>query len=399
MREKVGIFSIVLFFIVFNFLISCKQQKSEWQGTIEEVDGVTVVRNPDEPYYGELIFNLEEDLIIGREDDENFQFYRAYNLAVDNEDNIYVVDSGNKRIQKFDKNGNYIQTIGRKGQGPGEFESLSEIFIDGSDIYASDNRKIEIFDIKGEHKDSISLRHPISNFSVTPDGHIVAFTIIRVDEEKKEAVVKIDSMGKITKNLVEFAEAKAETRRGRSGSYSTFTIKHSYTPQLCFAPINDKNFAYSHSSQYEIFFMNENGVLKMKIIKEEKPHSISSEEKDVIISRVKESISRLGRKWPDDVVKEACSFPSHRPYIRGILTDDKERYYVLRVSSVLDKKSEREYDIFNNEGYYLYRAKIPVYPVIIKKGLIYNIKTEETGEVFVRRFRITNWNQIKEGIN
>ena len=36
----------ILLLIPSILLISCRQQKSEWQGTIEEVDGVTVVKNP-----------------------------------------------------------------------------------------------------------------------------------------------------------------------------------------------------------------------------------------------------------------------------------------------------------------------------------------------------------------
>jgi hypothetical protein len=65
---------------------------------------------------------LEEDLIIGREDDENYMFYRVKNIEVDNQGNIYVLDAGSHRVQKYDKDGNYLLTIGKRGQGPGEFE-------------------------------------------------------------------------------------------------------------------------------------------------------------------------------------------------------------------------------------------------------------------------------------
>ena len=50
-------------------------------------------------------------------------------VAVDKAGNIYILDSGNARIQKFGPDGKYLATIGRKGQGPGEF-----ILPDGLDI-------------------------------------------------------------------------------------------------------------------------------------------------------------------------------------------------------------------------------------------------------------------------
>jgi hypothetical protein len=39
-------------FLTFTFFC-CSSQKTEWHGTIEEADGVTVVKNPKEPMYGE----------------------------------------------------------------------------------------------------------------------------------------------------------------------------------------------------------------------------------------------------------------------------------------------------------------------------------------------------------
>ena len=42
-------------------------------------------------------------------------------VACDAEGNIYVVDSGAKNIKKFNSHGKFLKTIGREGQGPGEF--------------------------------------------------------------------------------------------------------------------------------------------------------------------------------------------------------------------------------------------------------------------------------------
>ena len=75
-RMNLMLISILLSVSISVNLISCRQQKDTWRGTIEEVDGITVVNNPNEPYFGEFIPELKENLSIGNEDDDNYLFYR-----------------------------------------------------------------------------------------------------------------------------------------------------------------------------------------------------------------------------------------------------------------------------------------------------------------------------------
>ncbi|PIW32008.1 MAG: 6-bladed beta-propeller, partial [Nitrosopumilales archaeon CG15_BIG_FIL_POST_REV_8_21_14_020_37_12] len=46
--------------------------------------------------------------------------------------NIYVADTSNNRIQKFDSAGNYILQFGSRGSNDGQFRSPSGIAIDSS---------------------------------------------------------------------------------------------------------------------------------------------------------------------------------------------------------------------------------------------------------------------------
>ncbi len=55
MENKIRIISITLFLSLSIILISCGNQKSEWKGTIEEENGVTIVKNPKEPMYREKV--------------------------------------------------------------------------------------------------------------------------------------------------------------------------------------------------------------------------------------------------------------------------------------------------------------------------------------------------------
>ena len=52
-------------------------------------------------------------------------------LAVDSGGNVYVSDYGNRRIQKFDNDGNFLHTWGIKGSGNGQFQAPAGIAIGG----------------------------------------------------------------------------------------------------------------------------------------------------------------------------------------------------------------------------------------------------------------------------
>ena len=91
---------------------------------IETVDGVRIVHNQKGGVWGEAPkIALELVRKIGDVDteDEHLAFNYPSDVTVDHDGNIYVLDSANTRIQKFGPDGKYQATIGRKGQGPGEF--------------------------------------------------------------------------------------------------------------------------------------------------------------------------------------------------------------------------------------------------------------------------------------
>lgn len=180
---------------------------------------------------------------------------------------------------------------------------------------------------------------------------------------------------------------------------ASFRVHHLYTPRLLFSSINEQTFAYAYSSEYQVFVIDNEGKLLSKMHKKEATRTISQSEKKHIVKELEENISSGGTKWPEGVVEEACNFPSARPFFWRIIIDDLQRLYLWKVKSVLDESKDREFDVFNKEGYFLYQVKIPVLPEIIHEGFLYEIKkNEETGEIFIRRFRIKNWEQIKEGI-
>jgi len=391
---KTSVASIVLFLLAIVSLVSFGEQKAEWRGKIDYEDGVKVIKNPDRPFFGELIFDLEEDLTIGNEEDKNYMFYQARDVKVDSQGNIYVLDAGNHRVQKFDKNGNYLQTIGRKGQGPGEFARIYNMLFDNkNNLYIRGSRIIHIFNDKGEFVRNVVFPISIHSFSVAAEGSFIVSGFVTSEKGQNYGVMISDQDGKIVKNIAEFPGINI-FQRGKS----LFFLSHEYSPMLYLVPVNGKGVIYGYSPDYKLCFLIQKGDIFLIVRKDEPYHAISRGEKDKIIDEHYEDTARDGSRWPRDIIEEAANFSKYRPFFDRIFTDYRGRIYVKKVKSVLDKSREVEFDIFSNEGYYLYKTSLSFNPNVIKNGYLYYVFTsEETGEVRIKRYKIRNWKQIKEG--
>ncbi len=83
------------------------------------------------------------------------QFQDPRGAAVDGEGAdgyVYVADSGNNRIQKFDANGQFITQWGSEGDGPGQFKEPWGIAVDAKGhVYVADtwNHRLQKFDAEG----------------------------------------------------------------------------------------------------------------------------------------------------------------------------------------------------------------------------------------------------------
>jgi len=76
-------------------------------------------------------------------------FYGPRDIAIDEDGNLYVTDTGNKRIQKFDADGNPIGQWGGAGASAGQFLEPVGIAADQEgNIYVADtwNQRIQVFD-------------------------------------------------------------------------------------------------------------------------------------------------------------------------------------------------------------------------------------------------------------
>ena len=96
MKNKASIFLIFVFIPVIIFAESCKRQEKDWRGTIEEVEGVTIVKNPLEPMSEDFIIDFDANLTLGEESGDDYLMFRnELDIAVDNKRNMFILAIGN----------------------------------------------------------------------------------------------------------------------------------------------------------------------------------------------------------------------------------------------------------------------------------------------------------------
>lgn len=197
MKSKIKVVPIILCLSVFMMVISCQNKKAEWKGTIEEVDGVTVVKNPKEPTYSADVFSLEEELAIGEaEGREEYMFSSIRSMAVDDERRIYVLDRKEIHVKVFDQNGTYIRTIGKKGQGPGEFTTpLSVSITRQNELVVDDFRsRLVFFSLDGEFKKNLKVATiGLLRINMDSEGNLFGLAIVEEEENPRYELKKFDS--------------------------------------------------------------------------------------------------------------------------------------------------------------------------------------------------------------
>jgi hypothetical protein len=92
-------------------------------------------------------------------------FRQVTDMAWDAAGNTYISDGYvNSRVAKIDKDGNWLKSWGEPGNGPGQFNTPHSIAVDGRGrVYVADrgNRRIQVFDGEGNFLQQITINLPM----------------------------------------------------------------------------------------------------------------------------------------------------------------------------------------------------------------------------------------------
>ncbi|MGM0608109.1 MAG: SMP-30/gluconolactonase/LRE family protein [Candidatus Muiribacteriota bacterium] len=126
------------------------------------------------------------------------EFNYPHGLALDLSGNIYVADTENNRVQKFNANGNYVLSFGNFGRGIKQFNKPRYIAVDlDYHIYVSDyrNNRVQVFDRFGGFVKYLRFGREYIN---RPVGISVDSNFVAVASQKDKAVFMSDKDEKYT---------------------------------------------------------------------------------------------------------------------------------------------------------------------------------------------------------
>lgn len=93
----------------------------------------------------------DEEARIGDADDPDVGFSRVGGIDVDAEGHVYVLEGQSAEIRVYDPEGALVRRIGRRGEGPGEFQGGPRFGVKGDTVWAVDQQanRITLFDRRG----------------------------------------------------------------------------------------------------------------------------------------------------------------------------------------------------------------------------------------------------------
>ncbi len=371
MKKFLHIITVFIFLFIFLSLLQAQDVR------IKTENGIQVVYNPKNPVPPpgapkEIIH--KEDLCIGDEEGiEDFMFSQIRSVQVDEEENIYVLDSKEVCIKVSDKNGRHIRTFGKRGQGPGELQSPTRMHLTAEKeilIYDPMNRRLSYFSLDGEcRRETSTGKYSLQRTIPDSKGNIITQLLNPGDKFVYE-IKKFDS----SLNPVFAIEAIEEEL--------TPYVLNMVSPTLNVRVMKNDDIAWGYSSKYEIFIVSPDGKTTRKIVKDYDPVKITEEEKEEMIK------DTFGEQGAPPQYK--LRFPkNHYPYYFFICGEDG-RIYVRTYKK--DKEGNFSYDVFDPEGRYIAKFSLPGidFLYVIKKNKMYSMVWEdEKGIPVVKRYSVT----------
>ncbi|REL37781.1 6-bladed beta-propeller [Rhodohalobacter sp. SW132] len=385
---------VLLVLLLFSGSCSHQNQADNLPEHARDLENLIVYDSEPEP---EFDINFQQTLKFG--DSEDVLIGQPGRFVVDGQNKVYLSDLKQNRIHVFRDDGHYLKSIGREGEGPGEFRNISSLKTFSNMLYASDAnlQRITVFSLDSlalnrtillrqdekpdieEMKDSF-LRH----FFVRQDGtFLMSFgQPFRLDKPtgKKIPFFNIDSEGRfITDKIFELEDSRYLISEGPG--QPTIGMASPFHGKPLVAVSGDDHIFSARTDEFLIQTHDSEGnYLQAFYHPFQKTRLTSNEALD-------HPENRFDRETFENMI-ENTDLPETWPALSGMFMDDEDQ---LWVSAIVEDFDIYEWWVLEETGELITKFEWPRNePIeVVKNGKMYTRQIdEETGLEQVVRYRV-----------
>jgi len=340
---------------------------------------------------------LYKDLII-----ESEYIGLVQGIAVDSKGRIYVGDLVNQKIHVFAKSGEYLKSIGKKGEGPGEFKIIGglQIYDDTLFVYDWMLYRITVFAPDKFDKPEYTIKIPVSPKGEGP-------TMIGFENLGFTGLWLIGS-----DFLIPYSRGFSAFDLGKPVYVNFYRVSHNgqFIVSEPLFSIEDKRWFVISSGGKFMVLMNPIGSGPVVYVKGKRVYYGSNENLDIkfisvdtkntkVAYTIKYPIKRisvteemlrnlLSQQLDMGVIREIKrQIPKYMPAFKDFLVDDRNRIWIALNGENLD---ETIWLILSDKGDKIseFRLHSSVIFKVVKNGYAYGILTDKDGIQKIVRYKI-----------
>ncbi|MDH4197528.1 MAG: 6-bladed beta-propeller [Candidatus Aminicenantes bacterium] len=296
---------------------------------------------------------------------------------------VYVLDWNQKRIQKYDPSGKFLFSIGRRGQGPGEFGNLWTMRFDAKGrIYITDisNKRVTFFDKETGHYQE-AIKPGIETGAVILFSNGTYFFSTNTREEKPTGVVWTVPYGIFDRNFKMITEFRRDLMdfqglpeySDRARFMAGILSRSAFKPFVITAVTDDERIIVGFPDRYEFDVYDISGKPLFKVRKDGDPLPVTDRHKDFYFeTSVLDYLASSGGNRPkDEDVRKAMVYPKFLPAYQRVIPMENGFFFV--VTDTLPKASA--VDLFDGKGVYAGRfvTDAPAATLAFKGGKAYGV--------------------------
>ena len=328
-------------------------------------------------------------------------FQGPVDIKCDPKGNIYICDYKASQIFKFDATGKYVKSIGRPGQGPGEFNMPFKIAVTSDRLFVYDmqNTRLCAFTLDGIFVKSVPLMmsegRPEDMQSLSNGDILVGWEKIDYGNEEKPQEYSLRVFGPdLTLRKTFYGRDIWRNRFARIGGMFTNIIQP-FSPLISWNVTSNGRIIIGDQKTYEIEIHDPVKGKTSSFTHPFDPIKVTDQDKETFFNGMTYGSPQGGfKKGAPEAIVKATEFPKEKPPFFNLMTDAEGNILVYTYRKIREEEW-KTFDAFSPVGNFIASVKLsgpenmPRISALIGGGF-WTFKYDPDGLTSIVKYRISN---------